>query len=185
MPTFRLRNMRVPAAARRTRVGSGPSHAQETRKPLSRPDKIKSSTDNAPREVTPPRGAIVRVVIPPGAKEGSKIRVFPPGGINGVPVALRVPERSAWFVSRPDGKTEVRHFKVRFDATIVYPEAVKEVARENEHLSKEVRNDTAEDRTRSTEDGKSRESFIYTKVVMQQYVRRAVDQFGLEVACIN
>ena len=102
-----------------------------------------------------------------------------------MPVALRVPERSAWFVSRPDGKTEVRHFKVRFDATIVYPEAVKEVARENEHLSKEVRNDTAEDRTRSTEDGKSRESFIYTKVVMQQYVRRAVDQFGLEVACIN
>jgi len=178
--------MRLRAVAGRTR-GSGPSRrAVETCKPL-RPDNINSSTaNNTPREVSPPRGAIVRVVIPPGAKEGSKIRVFPPGGINGVPVALRVPERSAWFVSRPNGKSEVRHFKVRFEATIVYPEAAKEeVAREKEHSSVEVQLDAAKDKTRSTDDVKSRESFIYTKVMMQQYVRRAVDQFGIEVACIN
>ena len=174
MPTFRLRNIRLRAVARRQR-GSGPSRAEETCKPLH-PDKIKSSsTANAPptQKVSPSRGAIVRVVIPPGAKEGSKIGVCPG-------VVLRVPERSAWFISRPGEKTEKRYFRVRFDATIIYPKVVKEVARENEQPSREVRLDTAED---STEDENSVES-IYTARV-RSYMRRAVDQFGLEAACIK
>ena len=177
MPTVRLRNIRLRAVARRQR-GSGPSHAEETCKPFH-PDKIKnSSTANAPtpQEVSPSRGAIVRVVIPPGAKEGSKISVCPG-------VVLRVPERSAWFISRPGEKTEKRYFRVRFDATIIYPKVVKEVARENEQPSREVRLDTAEDKTRSTEDENSVES-IYTARV-RSYVRRAVDQSGLEAACIK
>ena len=167
---------------RRQRV-SGPSRDKETWKPFN-PDKINSSTANTPQEVSPPRGEIVRVLIPPGLKEGSKIRVFA-GGINGV--VLRVPERSAWFVSRQDEKTDNLYFKVRFDATIIYPEVAKEVARENEPPSRDVRLDTAEDRTRSSEDVDSRES-IYTAVLMQdmqEYVRRAVDQFGLEAACMK
>ena len=129
MPPFRLRNIRLRAVARRQR-GSGPSHAEEICKPFH-PDKIKnSSTANAPppQEVSPSRGAIVRVVIPPGAKECSKISVC-----HGV--VLRVPERSAWFISRPGEKTEKRYFRVRFDATIIYPKVVKEVARENEQPS--------------------------------------------------
>ena len=98
-------------------------------------------------------------------------------------MVLRVPERSAWF-TRPDEKAEKRYFKVRFDATIMYPEVAKEVARENEPPSREVRLDTAEDKTRSTEDVDTRES-VYTAVLMQEYVRRAADQFGLEAASIN
>ena len=58
------------------------------------------------------------------------------------------------------------YFKVRFDDTIIYPEVAKEVARENEPPSRDVRLDTAEDRTRSSEDVDSRES-IYTAVLMQ------------------
>ena len=178
MPTSRLRSIRLRAMARRPR-GPGPSRAKESSKPFH-PDN--SSHASKPQEVTskssaaedfPSRGATFLVVIPPGVKEGSKVRISAEGVNN---VALRVPERSAWFISRPREKSEKRYFMVRFEATIIYPQVAQEVPRESEHPPREVCLDTAEDMTRSTDDINSRES-IDTAVLMQECVRRAVDQF--------
>ena len=176
MPTSRLRSIRLRAMARRPR-GPGPSRA-ESSKPFH-PDN--SSHASKPQEVTskssaaedfPSRGATFLVVIPPGVKEGSKVRISAEGVNN---VALRVPERSAWFISRLREEAEKRYFMVRFEATIIYPQVAQEVARESV-LSSRVCIDTTEDMTRSTDDINSRES-IDTAVLMQECVRRAVDQF--------
>ncbi|EJK66989.1 hypothetical protein THAOC_12032 [Thalassiosira oceanica] len=177
--TSRLRNMRLRAMARRP-MGPGPRRAMDSSN-FFHPNK--SGYANKPKDVTfkssategsPSRGVIVLVIIPPGVKEGSKVRISA-GGINGV--ALRVPDRSAWFVSRLDGRTEERYFMVRFDATVIHPQVAQEVTRESKQPSREVPLYTAEDKTQSTDDVNSRES-IHTAVLMQEHVRRAVDQFA-------
>ncbi|EJK58085.1 hypothetical protein THAOC_21816 [Thalassiosira oceanica] len=156
-----------PRPRRAAKDSSNPFHPSKS----SRANKLQDvSFKPSATEGSPSQGVIVLVIIPPGAKEGSKVRISPGGGFNGV--ALRVPERSAWFNARPDGKTEERCFMVRFDATVIYPQVSQEVTRESEEGF-----DAADDETQSTDDMNSRES-IDTAVLMQEHVRRAVDQFA-------
>ncbi|EJK60784.1 hypothetical protein THAOC_18803, partial [Thalassiosira oceanica] len=133
--------------------GTGAERAKDSSKSnITQEMNFRSSAAMKDSRSPPSRGAtIVQVIIPPGVKEGSKVRVSA-GGIDGV---VRVPERSAWSISRPDEKTEKRHFTVRFDATIVYPQVARE-ARESEQPSREVQLDTAGDKTPSTADINSR-----------------------------
>ncbi|EJK61669.1 hypothetical protein THAOC_17800 [Thalassiosira oceanica] len=83
MSTSRLRNMRLRAMARRS--GTRPMRAKDSSNPLhpsksSHANKFQDVTfKSSATEGSPSQGVIVLVIIPPGAKEGSKVRISPRG----------------------------------------------------------------------------------------------------------